>query len=139
MGNINFGDMIFNEVFEKKDVLSHLKVFASDILQREISDVQILDSNFLQETEQIFSVHLLLNADNVALWFVFAFGEERDYFKEEYYCQTNEGRRLYESPPAIRYNINKICKEFDSDDKKMVKEYGFILELFGELVDLDRI
>lgn len=130
-----FEDEIFKHVFSKRDYYDKLVDFISRILDKDVLHLKILDSSYMEEDEEKFSIHLFMSVDSVSIWLVFAFGDERDYLKEEYYCQTNDGIRMYGSSPIIRYNMKKICDEFDKNNQEMVLNYGFILEVFEELVE----
>lgn len=134
-----YEDVIFKDVFKNEDMYFGLIQFVQSIIKKHVKDIVILDSNLIQEDEKIFSIHLLMKVDDVTLWLVFAFGEEREYEKEEYFCQTNEGRKLYDVAPTIRYNINKIISYCKDKNRQKVKEFLFIIELFIKLLDLDGV
>ncbi len=131
---LSFSDVIFKEVLKEKNMLLKLHQFVEKNINKKIKDLKVLDSCYLEENNKIFSIHMLLEFKGGSLWLIFAFGEKRSYIKENYYWQTNRGRKLYLLQPAIRYNMNKICEYYEKD-KLDLKKYGFILELFSSLLD----
>lgn len=135
--NENFENVIFKDVFEDEDFFKRFIHFVGGIVGKKVHTLEILDSSYMEEEKEAFSIHMILNVDGYALWLIFVFGEKRTYFEEVYYYQTDEGRKLNAAAPVIRYNMSKISQCRRKHNKALMEKYDFILEMFDKLIDIE--